>query len=142
MASCYHQTEYFVSGKSADDPNKEMMTTLGCKSIITHPRDDDSPLKFGSHLIRGLAWSGEGTITGVEISLDGGKAWREAHVEDSPDRWLWKRWSYLWDVDEPGHYSIMARASDETGRVQPATEWNYQLKHFDGIVPVDITVEA
>ena len=142
MPECYHQTYYFIFGKSADDPNKEMMTTLGCKSIITHPRDDDSPLKFASHLIRGLAWSGEGAITGVEISLDGGKTWLEAHVEDSPDRWLWKRWSYLWDVDEPGHYSIMARASDETGRVQPATEWNYQLKHFDGIVPVGITVDA
>ena len=36
----------------------------------------------------------------------------------------------------------MARASDEKDRIQPATEWNFQLKHFDGIVPVDITVES
>ena len=25
--------------------------------------------------------------------------------------------------------------------LQPQTEWNYQRKHFDGIVPVDVTVE-
>ena len=64
MAECYHQVHYFVSGKSPDDPAREMMTALGCKSLITYPRDDDSPLKPGSHLIRGLAWSGEGAITG------------------------------------------------------------------------------
>ena len=36
----------------------------------------------------------------------------------------------------------MARATDEQDRVQPVTEWNYQLKHFDGIIPVDVTIEA
>jgi hypothetical protein len=35
----------------------------------------------------------------------------------------------------------MARATDEKGRRQPQTEWNFQRKHFDGIVPVDVTVE-
>lgn len=142
MPECFHQTHYFVFGKSPEDAEKPMMTALGCKSVITAPRDEDSPLKTGEHAIRGLAWSGEGEIVGVEVSLDGGETWHDAHVEFSPDRWLWKRWSYLWQVDEPGQYSIMARATDEKGRMQPATEWNYQLKHFDGIVPMDVTVEA
>ncbi|MEQ8195541.1 MAG: molybdopterin-dependent oxidoreductase, partial [Rhodospirillales bacterium] len=141
MVPCYHQTEYFVFGKSHDDPNKTMMTALGCKSIVTWPRDHDSPVKAGEHLIRGLAWSGVGAITGVEVSLDGGQSWRDAHVEYSPDRWLWKRWSYVWDAT-PGTHSIMARARDEAGRLQPVTAWNYQLKHFDGIVPSDVEVIA
>jgi len=142
MAPCYHQTEYFVYGKSHDDPDKKMMTSLGCKSIITWPRDNDGPIKVGSHAIRGLAWSGEGEITRIEISLDGGQRWQDAHLEYSPDRWLWKRWSHRWVEDQPGKYSIMVRAHDEAGRVQPATDWNYQLKHFDGIVPTDIDVIA
>ncbi|MEQ8195523.1 MAG: molybdopterin-dependent oxidoreductase [Rhodospirillales bacterium] len=140
MVPCYHQTEYFVLGKSHDDPNKTMCKQLGCKSVITWPRDFDGPIKTGEHLVRGLAWSGEGAITRVEISLDGGKTWQDAHVEYSPDRWLWKRWSFLWKVDKPGQYSIMARAHDEAGRLQPVTEWNWLKKHFDGIVPSDIEV--
>lgn len=142
MVPCYHQTEYFVFGKSHEDPNKTMCQQLGCKSIITWPRDFDGPLKPGEHLVRGLAWSGEGAITKVEVSLDNGNTWQDAHIEYHPDRWLWRRWSFLWKVDKPGNYSIMARAHDEAGRLQPVTEWNYLKKHFDGIVPTDIEVVA
>lgn len=140
MPQLYHQTHYFVSGKSPDDPNKKMMTALGSKSVITDPRDEDAPLLHGSHAIRGLAWSGEGRITSVEVSLDGGKTWQVAHIEFSPDKWLWRRWSFLWEVDEPGDYTIMARATDEKGRIQPQTGWNFLRKHFDGIVPTHVTV--
>ena len=140
MPELYHQTHYFVSGKSPDDPDKKMMTALGSKSIITDPRDGDSPLLVGSHAVRGLAWRGEGRITGVGVSVDGGETWQDAHVEFSPDKWLWKRWSFLWKVDEPGDYTIMARAIDEAGRIQPQTESNYLRKHFDGIVPTYVTV--
>ena len=45
-------------------------------------------------------------------------------------------------MDTPGAYSVMARATDERGRVQPQTDWNFQGKHFDGIVPMDILVDA
>ena len=43
-------------------------------------------------------------------------------------------------IEKTGKYQIMARATDEKGRMQPQTEWNFQHKHFDGIVPEDITV--
>ena len=114
---------------------------LGCKSIITWPRDLHSPIKTGEHLVRGFAWSGMGAIERVEVSLDGGDTWNDAHVEYSPDKWLWKRWSFLWNIEKPGKYSIMARAYDEAGRMQPVTEANYLRKHFDGIVPSEVTVE-
>jgi hypothetical protein len=29
---------------------------------------------------------------------------------------------------------------DEADRVQPQTPWNFQTKHFDGIVPVEVEV--
>ena len=35
----------------------------------------------------------------------------------------------------------MARGTDEKGRVQPTMDWNFQRKHFDGIVPENIIVE-
>ena len=113
---------------------------MGVRNIITEPLDEDSPLPRGTHMIRGRAWSGMGAIDRVEVSLDGGKTWNDAHLEEPRERWLWRRWSYLWEVDRPGEYRIMARATDAAGRVQPQTPWNYQRKHFDWIVPTEITI--
>lgn len=139
--ACYYQTQYFVLGDSPDDPNKRPCRELGCKSIITYPIDEDSPLERGTHRISGLAWSGKGAVTRVEVSVDGGESWHDAYVEPSADRWLWRRWSYLWEAKEAGRYSILARAADEAGRTQPQQPWNFQMKHFDGIVPVDVDVK-
>ena len=86
-------------------------------------------------------WSGDGAVVRVEISTDGGESWNDATIEESNDRWLWRRFHYVWDVAEPGQYKIMARGTDERGRVQPTRDWNFQRKHFDGIVPEIITVE-
>jgi DMSO/TMAO reductase YedYZ molybdopterin-dependent catalytic subunit len=141
MPDCYHQTEYFVLGESHDDPNKVMCTALGVKTVILDPIDEDSPLPVGEHAVRGLAWSGEGAVKRVEVSVDGGATWEDAHVEESHDRWMWVRWTYLWKAEQPGPYKLLARATDERGRVQPQIPWNYQRKHFDGLVPTEVVVE-
>ena len=137
----YYQTHYFVSGKSPEDPDKKAMKKLGVKALITSPRDDDGPIKCGTHAVTGRTWSGEGAVVRVEISTDGGESWNDATIEESNDRWLWRRFHYVWDVAEPGQYKLMARGTDERGRVQPTRDWNFQRKHFDGIVPEIITVE-
>ena len=140
MPKPFYQTEYFVYGESAKDPNRPPLTAMGVRNIITEPLDEDSPLPRGTHVIRGRAWSGKGAIDRVEVSVDGGSTWADAHLEEPRERWLWRRWSYLWEVDRPGDYRIMARATDEAGRVQPQTPWNYQRKHFDWIVPTEVTI--
>ena len=140
MPRPFYQTEYFVYGESAQDPVKPPLQAMGVRCIITEPLDEDSPLPRGSHMVRGRAWSGKGAIARVEVSVDGGKTWTDAHLEEPREKWLWARWSYLWQVDEPGAYRIMARATDETGRVQPQIPWNFQRKHFDWIVPTDVTI--
>jgi DMSO/TMAO reductase YedYZ molybdopterin-dependent catalytic subunit len=140
VPQCYYQHHYFVYGQSPEDPNKDMITSMGVRCIIVDPLDEDSPLERGEHKIRGLAWSGMGQIARVQVSLDEGKTWADAHIEEPRERWLWVRWSFLWNAGKPGKYRIMARATDETGRVQPQIPWNYQRKHFDGIVPADVTI--
>ena len=136
----YYQHHYFTYGNGPDDPKKEMITAMGVRCIILNPLDEDSPLERGAHKIQGRAWSGMGMIKRVEVSVDGGKSWADAHLEEPIERWLWVRWSLLWEVDKPGAYQIMARATDETGRVQPQIPWNYQRKNFDGVVPTDVVV--
>jgi DMSO/TMAO reductase YedYZ molybdopterin-dependent catalytic subunit len=137
---CYYQTHYFVHGESPEDPKRRPCMELGCKSIILYPIEEDSPLKRGRHVIKGYAWSGAGAVRKMEVSVDGGKSWQLARLEDHGDRWLWRRWTYVWDANQPGKHGIMARATDEAGRVQPQTPWNFQTKHFDGIVPMDVEV--
>jgi DMSO/TMAO reductase YedYZ molybdopterin-dependent catalytic subunit len=140
VPDCYYQKHYYVYGESPDDPNKPMITAMGVRCIILEPLDEDSPLARGSRRIRGLAWSGMGAIARVEVSVDDGGTWRDAHLEEPRERWLWVRWSHVWDANAPGRYRIRARATDEAGRVQPQIPWNYQRKHFDGIVPTDVTI--
>jgi DMSO/TMAO reductase YedYZ molybdopterin-dependent catalytic subunit len=138
---CYYQTHYFVLGPAAGAPENRPCMELGCKSIILNPIDEDSPLPPGIHVIRGLAWSGAGAVKKMEVSVDGGATWQVAHLDDHNDRWLWRRWQLVWKVDKPGRYTIMARATDEAERVQPVTPWNFQTKHFDGIVPVEVEIK-
>ena len=140
IPQCYYQHHYFTYGDSPDDPKREMITAMGVRCIILNPLDEDSPLERGSHKIQGRAWSGMGMIKRVEVSVDGGKTWQDAYLEEPVERWLWVRWSLLWEVDKPGAYQILARATDETGRVQPQVPWNYQRKNFDGIVPTEVVV--
>jgi DMSO/TMAO reductase YedYZ molybdopterin-dependent catalytic subunit len=138
---CWYHYNFYYYGNSPNDPNKELITTIGVKSIVTYPRDDQTSLPRGLQVLRGRAWSGGGAITKVEVSVDGGKSWHAAHLEEPRERWLWVRWSYLWDA-QPGQYHIMSRATDEVGRVQPSQpRYNNMRKNFNAIVGYEISVE-
>jgi DMSO/TMAO reductase YedYZ molybdopterin-dependent catalytic subunit len=138
---CWYHYNFYYYGSSPNDPNKELITTIGVKSIVTCPRDDQTTLPRGLHILRGRAWSGGGAITRVEVSLDGGETWHAAHLEEPRERWMWVRWSFPWDA-EPGQYHIMSRATDEVGRVQPRQpRYNNMRKNFNAIVGYEITVE-
>jgi hypothetical protein len=43
-----------------------------------------------------------------------------------PDEtYAWRHWEYLWEVRQTGEFTIMARATDTTGRQQPeSAHWN------------------
>jgi DMSO/TMAO reductase YedYZ molybdopterin-dependent catalytic subunit len=138
---CWYHYEFYYYGTSPDDPDKELITTIGVKSIITQPNDDTETMSPGIHMIRGYAWSGAGAIDLVEVSVDGGETWRSAHIEQPRDRFMWVRWSYRWDVRQMGKYTLMSRATDEVGRVQSREpRYNNMRKNFSAIVGYSVTV--
>lgn len=90
---------------------------MDARSIITFPAYPVL-LEKGWVEIRGIAWSGRGKITRVEISTDAGKNWRIAQLQapvldkaHTAFRYLWN-----WNGEET---EIRSRAVDETGYTQP-----------------------
>jgi len=88
------------------------------KSVITSPCPE-MPLKSkGMNAISGLAWSGRGQITGVDVSLDGGRNWQEAELQKPVLSKALTRFSlpWTWNGEEA---LLQSRARDESGYVQP-----------------------
>jgi hypothetical protein len=75
-------------------------------------------------VLEGRAWSGGGGIDRVEVSIDGGLAWHDAHLGPLPDDFVWRAWTYGWAA-EPGEYELLVRATDGLGVTQPLDgPWN------------------
>ena len=88
------------------------------KSIITRPSPGIALKGPGLYEISGLAWSGNGTISQVEVSADGGKSWAPAALSGPvlPKALTRFRAPWRWDG---GPAVLQSRATDDTGMVQP-----------------------
>ncbi len=91
---------------------------MDAKSIITSPAYPEKLSGPGWWPITGLAWSGRGRITRVDISVNGGSSWSEAELITPLTPRAPVRFQYLWKWT--GEESmIMSRAVDDQGYVQP-----------------------
>ena len=139
---CWYQTEYYYYAKSLNDPDRRPITALPVKSMITRPASRVAEVKPGRHVIRGLAWSGAAPVSRVDVSVDNGESWQRATIEEPREKWLWSRWSLPYEFKQQGRYTLLARATDDVGRVQPRVPaWNVLRKNFDGMIPVVLTVK-
>jgi sulfane dehydrogenase subunit SoxC len=105
----------------------------GAKSVITRP-SAGMQVRKGYVQITGLAWSGAGKITRVDISTDGGKTWKQAKIQDPVHTKAHTRFTYdwAWNGDEA---TIISRCTDETGDVQAtlaemAKNWGITMAEF------------
>jgi sulfane dehydrogenase subunit SoxC len=101
-----------------DGLHRQYASTQECKSVITTPSGGQVLLDKGFHNISGLAWSGRGRVTRVDVSVDGGRHWRVARLESPALSKCLTRFNIDWTWDgKPA--LVMSRAMDETGHVQP-----------------------
>jgi sulfane dehydrogenase subunit SoxC len=99
---------------------RALMIPPGFPDFFTRSRTVDA----GAVRLEGRAWSGWGTVTSVEVSVDGGASWTEAHLSEPVGRHAWRAWMYEWTA-ELGVHELMVRASDEAGNIQPLEQpWN------------------
>ena len=116
------------------------VTSLRVKSLITHPRHGEI-IAPGQYTIRGLAWSGEGEIDAVEISIDGGNTWKKARLVNKSVPTAWRQWEFPWEGFQPGHFILKVRATDFAGNTQPATiRWNFRGYGNNGIHAIAVEV--
>ena len=94
------------------------------KSLITHPatgyRTADGEIEA-----RGHAWTGEGPVDGVDLSIDFGATWQRAALDEPVNAYAWQNWRAAIAFPERGYYEVWARATDSRGVSQPhAIAWN------------------
>lgn len=102
---------------------------MDAKSMITFPAYPVTLSEPGWWEIQGLAWSGRGRITRVDVSVDGGRSWRRAQLDEPVLPKAHTRFRLPWNW-RGAPALLMSRAVDETGYVQPSLE---QLRDARGI---------
>jgi sulfane dehydrogenase subunit SoxC len=105
----------------ADGTARQFSLVMDAKSTITFPAFPFQLPETGWWEIRGLAWSGRGRITRVEISTDGGNTWVPTQLQDPVLSKCATRFRHVWNWDG-SEALLMSRATDETGYVQPDLE--------------------
>lgn len=100
-----------------DGKIRQFSFEIDARSIITHPAPPDV-VRRGWICITGIAWSGRGRITRVELSMDGGRRWTDAQLDGPVLSKAHTRFSLMWQWDGAERV-IMSRAIDDTGYVQP-----------------------
>lgn len=101
-----------------DGRAREFSFTMEAKSVITAPSGGQHIGGSGFREIRGLAWSGRGRVTRVEISTDDGNTWRDAALHGPVLPVCHTRFTAPWQWD--GRATVIkSRCTDETGYRQP-----------------------
>lgn len=113
------------------------VTALNVKSLITWPLEG-SILRAGANQVRGVAWTGEGRVTHVEVATQTGDQraiiWVPATLEGEPKPWSWRRWRMEWNATIKGRTVLRSRATDTDGETQPeTTPWNKSGYLWNGI---------
>jgi len=88
------------------------------KSFITQPSPGLALKGPGFYEISGLAFSGNGRISKVMVSADGGQSWAQAALQEPVHSKAFTRFRMPWRWDG-GPAVLQSRAWDEAGYVQP-----------------------
>ena len=99
------------------------------KSVITMPSGGQRLVGKGYYEITGLAWSGRGQVKRVDVSVDGGRNWQTARLQEPVLTKALSRFRLDWNWDGAPAL-LQSRAVDETGHVQPNI---HQLRAVRGV---------
>lgn len=117
----YYQTIDYAFWKR-DGENAELvpLREMQTKAEIAWPTANEIVPANSTARVRGAAWTGEGEITKVELSTNGGASWGNANLIDQAAPNAWRLWEFEWRTPaKAGKQTLVARATDSRGRTQP-----------------------
>ncbi|GAE34485.1 sulfite oxidase [Halalkalibacter akibai] len=137
----HFQTKDYVFYPHVNNDNDSFPVTVqNVNSSIQQPTDLQI-LSTGKIQITGIAWTGKGYISKVEISTDGGITWSNALLKKK-ESYGWVSWSFEWVVWQTGEYTLLSKATDSHGRVQPESPfWNRKGYGYNATDRVSVKIE-
>ena len=131
-------TQHFLTQMNE---TSEPITEMVVNSVIASPPPGHKA-KAGRPLeVRGVAWDGGYGVRRVEVSIDGGKNWREAALGEDHGRFAFRQWSFRFTPAKPGTVTVMAKASNGVGQTQAeALIFNPAGYHNNVIRPYPISI--
>ncbi len=130
-----------------DGTSRQFSFVMDVKSVITSPSYPGVLAERGWHAIRGIAWSGRGTVSRVDVSTDGGRTWHPASLPAGATPLAHTRFEYMWQWNgKPAR--LLSRATDQSGAVQPTVDEFRKVRgdapgyHFTAIRSWDVAADG
>jgi len=100
------------------DPSQPSVWEMSAKSWINSPAPELGSVPAGMVQIKGVGFGGLNAVKAVEVSVDGGKTWKEARLV-GPDlgKYAWRQF-VLGVKLSPGIAVLMSRVIDSQGMLQ------------------------
>ena len=139
----YYQTlDYSFWKRRGGGAELTALSEMQTKAEIAGPSKGETVPANSNVRVRGVTWTGNGEVTKVEVSSDGGSTWSEAKLLGEPKPNAWRLWEFDWKTPtESGQATLIARATDSNGRTQPTERdpdrGTYMINHL-----LPITVEV
>jgi len=130
--------ECIVPGSDVEYKRKPI-AEMKVKSVIGYPTPNTVIKKGSKVLVQGVAFDEGHGIKEVMISLDKGKTWVATKLESDSGKYSFRKWVYEWPAKTKGDFTIMVRAINRIGRIQPMADeigWNaggYQYNAVDSV---------
>jgi DMSO/TMAO reductase YedYZ molybdopterin-dependent catalytic subunit len=93
-------------------------------------------------LLKGIAFAGARGIDRVEVSFDDAATWHEARIDYRGTPMAWVLWSFDWHVAQPGRYTLVVRATDGSGALQPPEDRSFAPEGATGYHRITVQVEV
>jgi DMSO/TMAO reductase YedYZ molybdopterin-dependent catalytic subunit len=100
------------------------VTKLNLKSVVARVRKT-----AGAHQVLGFVLNDGTPLRSVEVKVDEGP-WQRATLDPANTQYSWKLFTFRWEGATPGEHTLVSRATDANGAVQPTTEELGRKKTF------------
>jgi DMSO/TMAO reductase YedYZ molybdopterin-dependent catalytic subunit len=125
----WYRTIRGVGGTGEDaDPQTQWVETevthMQLKSVIARVRKSGN-----AHQVLGFVLNDGTPLKSVEVQIDNGP-WQKATLDSANSQFSWKLFTYRWEGALPGPHTLVSRATDVNGLVQPTVAELSRKKTF------------